>query len=172
MIAEQMNAARGRLKTIIFHALYRPLEQLLIKNQACCDKTGSDYQRALLRTLAWPIERHGMANSISTLLRRLGSFSYPTPMTDCRTCPMNFEWIVKGVVKHTATYFDGMCIDCMNKSKAKTQNEDTDYWLHRHLKQDEIVKGCRVESHSQPTWYFSFMGRREDMDKFRHKDRD
>ena len=171
-MTEQMNAARGRLKTIIFHRLYRPLEELLLENQGCCDTTGSDYQRALLETKAWPIERYGTANSINELLGRLNTFSYPTPSTECRTCRKNFRRVVKELILYTRFYFDGMCIDCMNHSKAKTQNADTDYWLHRYLHQDEIVRGCRVESHGQPTWYFSFMGRREDMDKFRHKDRD
>lgn len=41
---------------------------------------------------------------------------------------------------------------------SKFDNKDTDYWHHadRFVKWDE---GCRIR-HDQPTWYFSFMGRR------------
>ena len=49
----------------------------------------------------------------------------------------------------------------MDASKPKLSSNDEDYWKHDNLGVgwDE---GCRV-SHDQPTWYFSFMGRRGKM---------
>lgn len=41
---------------------------------------------------------------------------------------------------------------------------DTDYWIHAELNVEWDEK-CRI-IHGQPTWYFSFMGRREKMDLF------
>jgi len=50
-------------------------------------------------------------------------------------------------------------LDCMTKSKFG--DHDADYWHHadRHVAWDSE---CRV-NHDQPSWYFSFMGRRGKM---------
>ena len=57
--------------------------------------------------------------------------------------------------------FDGLCLDCMDLSRPKGDKDiDMDYWHHDvNQKWDST---CRI-SHSQPTWYFSFMGRRAEM---------
>lgn len=46
---------------------------------------------------------------------------------------------------------------------------DTDYWIHAQLNVLWDEK-CRI-IHGQPTWYFSFMGRREKMDIFQKERR-
>ena len=57
--------------------------------------------------------------------------------------------------------FSGLCLDCLIKTKFG--NADADYWNHcREFKYDH---GCTVR-HSQPTWYFSYLGRPEDMKQF------
>jgi hypothetical protein len=38
--------------------------------------------------------------------------------------------------------------------------EDEDYWRHNEFGYYRHRGTCRV-SHGQPTWYFSFMGRKE-----------
>lgn len=68
----------------------------------------------------------------------------------------------------TRCYFDGLCLDCLNKSQSKLADEHEDYWAHENLREQDYVKGCRVE-HRQPTWYYSFMGRKEDKDRFMQK---
>lgn len=67
-----------------------------------------------------------------------------------------------GKVK-TEKYFEGLCLDCMDASKA--DDEDRDYWSHGTPKEHEFVYGCRAKRHSQPTWYFSYMGRKQRRDK-------
>ena len=53
----------------------------------------------------------------------------------------------------------------MDASKPKLSSEDEDYWKHTKL---DIPwdAGCRI-SHDQPTWYFSFMGRKAKMMEWR-----
>lgn len=46
----------------------------------------------------------------------------------------------------------------MDASKPKIGDADEDYW--RHEEDEKWDDGCRI-SHGQPTWYFSFMGRKE-----------
>ena len=167
MIAEQLNAARGRLKTIVFNPLYAPIKTVLQVNTRCCDRTQGDYQRALIATKAWPLEELGQKNSMQRLLNRLGSFQYNASEMGCMKCKQDYMAVVRGVVRNAQGYFDGLCLDCMNASKAKTETSDTDYWEHSRLTEDEYIRGCRVRRHKQPTWYFSFMGRREERDRFR-----
>ena len=46
----------------------------------------------------------------------------------------------------------------MDASNPKLSSDDEDYWHHddRDIPWND---GCRI-NHDQPTWYFSFMGRR------------
>jgi hypothetical protein len=53
-------------------------------------------------------------------------------------------------------------------SSKNTQNEDSDYWTHTDPRVYD--EHCRI-SHGQPTWYWSFMGRKEKMDTFQGKDK-
>ena len=32
---------------------------------------------------------------------------------------------------------------------------------HNYLNEDDWIVGCRVDGHKEPTWYFSFMGRKD-----------
>lgn len=49
----------------------------------------------------------------------------------------------------------------MSSSKPKLGDADEDYWCHASLGV-HWDHGCRVK-HQQPTWYFSFMGRKQKM---------
>ncbi|KAI1287747.1 hypothetical protein F5Y03DRAFT_380293 [Xylaria venustula] len=56
--------------------------------------------------------------------------------------------------------FDGLCLDCMHKFK--TGDDNCDYFAHD--RPGHYDHNCRVR-HKQPTWYFSYMGRKELMVK-------
>lgn len=62
--------------------------------------------------------------------------------------------------------FAGLCLDCLTQTKFGS--EDADYW--NHCLDFEFDHGCTV-AHSQPTWYFSYMGRPEDMKRYAKKAR-
>ncbi|KAF3014571.1 hypothetical protein E8E15_003153 [Penicillium rubens] len=51
-------------------------------------------------------------------------------------------------------YFDGLCLDCMKNHP----NENSEYWALGTRRVYDST--CRI-SHGEPTWYFSFMGRRD-----------
>lgn len=167
LVTEQMNAARGRLKTIVFNPLYAPIKTLLLANCKCSDGVASAYQRALLATNSWPLEELGNKKPMAYLLGKLSTFTFETPSNACMACHKDYKDIVSSVVTKATGYFDGLCLDCMDASNTKTGSTDTDYWLHNKLTEEEIVCGCRVKRHGQPTWYFSFMGRKEEQDRFR-----
>ncbi|KAI1203197.1 hypothetical protein F5X97DRAFT_160741 [Nemania serpens] len=60
--------------------------------------------------------------------------------------------------RRVRTNFGGLCLDCMHKFKHGGNDDDDDYFAHD--KPGNHDRGCRVR-HGQPTWYFSYMGRRE-----------
>ena len=78
----------------------------------------------------------------------------------CIRCNTAWDAIVGRAANTVTKYFDGLCLDCMELSKdlRSDGDRDEDYWKHNDMKKWDT--GCRVK-HGEPTWYFSFMGRRE-----------
>lgn len=101
--------------------------------------------------------------TMTEILDRLDRFTYRPPNDACISCQKDYKRIVRGAQIYTRKYFDGLCLDCLNMSKTGDMNED--YWLHNKLREYEWVDGCRFK-HRQATWYFSFMGRKEQRDHF------
>ena len=98
------------------------------------------------------------------ILQRLEKFKFEAKSSACGTCRQDYKGKVTGIKKYVAGYFDGLCLDCLDRSKPKLGDADMDYWRHNDVKEHEWVTGCRFR-HKQPTWYFSFNGRKEDRDR-------
>jgi hypothetical protein len=139
----------------------------------------------------WPLEDSLAKASIKEILDRMldfdGSKIQPRPAipssglsstTACKYCTMDWEGIVVTARCNTSKYFDGLCMDCMattknmrlsdrmatHKMMRLTLDDDYDYWHHNERRHDYSA-GCRLK-HGEPTWYFSFMGRRERLGQF------
>ena len=72
---EQINAARGRLKTILHRGLYDPVDRMLA--EATCpyrEKVLWQYFKALTETGAWPIESGPGKCGMRVLLDKLAAF--------------------------------------------------------------------------------------------------
>lgn len=124
-----------------------------------------DYEKTLYDLDVWPLEQVAQRNSVSVILGRLQKFNYEAPESACLNCHYGYGKNVAEARARVASYFDGLCLDCMDRSKPKTGDTDKDYWQHNDLSEDDIIQGCRFV-HKQPTWYFSFMGRKEDRERF------
>ncbi|GLA63777.1 hypothetical protein AtubIFM55763_010093 [Aspergillus tubingensis] len=139
-------------------------------NCECKELTVFEYLRELARIKVWPLEESMRTDSIKKMLERLRLFDATKmrKLTDpqsgkvrpCFRCNTAWGAIVLRAAKTVAEYFDGLCLDCMDLSKdlRSDGDRDEDYWKHNELKKWDT--GCRVK-HGEPTWYFSFMGRRE-----------
>ncbi|KAL8912489.1 MAG: hypothetical protein Q9171_002502 [Xanthocarpia ochracea] len=162
-VIQQLNAAKGRLRTVLHRDLYEPNDQLLRADCICKAETLWGYEKALTLCGAWPLERVAQHTAMYQILELLRTFSYTPPSEACSSCRQNYKSIVEGAESRSRCYFDGLCLDCMGGSKESTAREDSDYWNHNDPKENDKISGCR-EEHTQPTWYFSYMGRRQRKD--------
>ena len=157
---------------------------MLKANCTCRKETLYDYEKHLYNIQVWPLERVGREASISTILDRLQNFSFEPKSTACSECThpcikrnvvsfsrVTYATHVVEVVKRVREYFDGLCLDCLDRTKPKFESSEKDYWMHASLDESDYCKGCRI-NHKQPTWYFSFMGRQEERDRMIKKKKD
>lgn len=172
---EQLNAAKGRLKTILHRELYGPIDELLGgSNCSCRAAVLYDYEKSLARTGAWPLETAFVHKSMDDIMTRLNTFTArkvekPEPCgPDC--CSFNFEQVVSKATSEVKKYFDGSCLKCMDRSQPKFGSDDRDYWRHADTGVAWDSK-CGI-SHGEPTWYFSFMGRKQKQVEWTQKKRD
>ena len=98
------------------------------------------------------------------ILDRLEKFKFEAKPSACVTCRKDYKAMVTRSQEYVECYFDGLCLDCLDRSKPKLRDPDLDYWRHHKLKENQWINGCRFP-HKQPTWYFSFNGRKEERDR-------
>lgn len=115
MRTEQLNAARGRLKSILHRALYDCVD-VLLKHAVCNLRKDVlwGYFTALNRTMSWPLERFAKRYSMQQLLENLEAFDYadPHPYRGCTddSCGQDFTMVVGSAIDVTGTFFDGLCL--------------------------------------------------------------
>ncbi|KAL8893885.1 MAG: hypothetical protein Q9192_004824 [Flavoplaca navasiana] len=152
----------------MFRGLWAPCHKLLHATCTCRKETLFDYQEHLYKIDVWPLETVFLQKSINQILENLSRFSYEAPARACGKCRQDYMGIVAGVKENVRRYFNGLCLDCLDRSKPKTGDPDLDYWCHHKLEEHEWVRGCRFQ-HRQPTWFFSFNGRKEERDRMEKK---
>ena len=129
-------------------------------NCSCRQETEFEYVKALNGTGAWPFDPVWPKASVEEILSRLDRFSYQPPSSACRKCRQNYESIVKDAVEMTRIHFDGLCLDCMERSMPRDKDQDEEYLNDNAPTPDDWSRRCRIR-HGEPTWYFSYMGRKE-----------
>lgn len=152
----------------MFRGLWAPCDRLLKAGCTCRKETLFDYQEHLYKIEVWPLETVFLHKSINQILENLSRFSYEAPARACGKCRQDYKGIVAAVEHNVRRYFDGLCLDFLDRSKPKTGDPDLDYWCHHKLEEHEWVRGCRFR-HRQPTWFFSFNGRKEERDRMEKK---
>jgi hypothetical protein len=183
-----LNGVRSSLRNKLHANLYEPINRLLTAARCKSKKDNLwAYESALHKSGVWPLESEAKDKSINELLRLLyDDFKYEDPhpkapdgrCTDRHDCGHDFEHVVNSAINKARDQFNGLCLgisslslsmfarslanpyksDCMRASSIEA--EDEDYWRHAETGYYRSRGICRV-SHGQPTWYFSFMGRKE-----------
>lgn len=162
-----MNHARGGLKTSIHRELWKEVGSLLKRRSCRCGQwqaTAGRYFSELVRTGAYPLEDTFGKCSARSILTRLDGFSMGPLRGECDSCDIDWEDVVDRAVRRTKRYFDGLCLDCMDRSHAKRETVDKDYWNHNAAVGGRWDSRCRI-NHGEPTWYVSWRGRDETRQK-------
>ncbi|KAK4692165.1 hypothetical protein P7C71_g4984, partial [Lecanoromycetidae sp. Uapishka_2] len=136
-IIQQLNAAKGRLRTVLHRGLFEPCELLFSANCDCRKETLFDYQKHLFDIGVWPLETVFQKTCMSEILTNLDKFIYEAKSSACGTCRRDYKGMVKRINTRVREYFDGLCLDCLNRSKPKLGDADKDYWRHADLKEHE-----------------------------------
>jgi hypothetical protein len=136
--AENLNAARGRLKSILHRQLYECVDILL--EYADCDFRKDvlwGYFTALNQTQSWLLERYASRYSIQELLENLETFDYtdPHPRRTCKdySCGQDFNMVVRKAIDKTGSHFDGLCLGEQSLEPCLVVTVLTIYRLHEGL---------------------------------------
>ncbi|OCL09932.1 hypothetical protein AOQ84DRAFT_290291 [Glonium stellatum] len=160
-----MNASRGRLKTVLHSHLWADLGKLFRHHSCgCWHRTTAEYQAQLVHIRVWPLEEVYPKNSMNDLLDRLDSFNHRSAAPDCFACNIDWPARVEEARDQVSGYFDGLCLDCMDRTQPKRGNEDNDYWGHGISVEGRWDSDCRIR-HGNPTWYSSWLGRSDTREK-------
>lgn len=137
-IISLLNAAKGRLRTILHRDLYKPKIFLLEAKCKCKGDTFWGYEKALCDTRAWPPEKVESSTSMAFILERLEKFEYKPAATACiPACHQNYQAAVRSARVKTERYFDGMCLDCMERLNPKLRDHNEDYWAHNDFRAED-----------------------------------
>ncbi|KAL8774465.1 MAG: hypothetical protein Q9209_000838 [Squamulea sp. 1 TL-2023] len=163
-VIQQLNHAKGRLRTIIHRELYKPIDRLLEAKCSCKEHTLFNYEKALTIAEVWPLEKNAQHTSMHDLMDRLDDFHFKVKPGACYSCRNDYEELVEEARDLTLAYFDGLCLDCIDESKAK--DGDAEYWRHskyRRPRETDMIS-CNKGKHTQSCWYYSYIGRKERKD--------
>lgn len=160
---EQLNAARGRLRTILQRSLFEDANVAIdYAHCNCAARNIFFYMRELHRIGVRPLDSEIHKNCVRDILDRLENFdddtitnSHPASAQICNACSRSWKRVVEYTRRQVKSYFDGLCLDCMQNHP----DENSEYWAldtPRYMYDNT----CRIR-HGEPTWYFSFMGRRD-----------
>lgn len=103
-------------------------------------------------------------DSVNALLSRLGRFKVGKTGA-CKACDIDWTKHVIAAKNITERYFDGLCMDYMDKSRPpRGKDADELYWTHLQSTNGRWNTDCRIK-HGEPSWYVSWCGRDEHRQK-------
>ncbi|TVY29433.1 hypothetical protein LHYA1_G001871 [Lachnellula hyalina] len=167
-VIQQLNAVRGSMRGKIIAGLFEPLNDFCRLKCDVHEKCIAAYLEGVKRTEIWPLQhQHHKSNKDVTDSIGFLHWKCSIPKGACYLCQNQLSGAnIRKTRSDLMSYWEGLCLDCMDISQPKTGDSDTDYWLHNRLR----IWGSRCRlSHTRNTWYFSFMGRPEVMTKFQQE---
>ena len=131
---------------------------------SCWDAAIGRYLLALTKCNAWPVDDVLSYSSVIQVARRLKAFDYNYTPKCARCRSIDWETIVLKAQTNTLGYFNGMCLDCMDRSKPRGEDPDDEYEKHNQSVNGRWDTQCRIK-HGRPTWYISWLGRSDIREK-------
>lgn len=146
------------------------IKKFLFQACNCKEKALFNYCKGLDLTRTWPLEEWGSRKPTEEPLEGLKLSKYDPPEVACICCQYDIgSVVVQRTSLEVEDYFDGLCMQCMDSSRTSSKQMDTMYWSYDRSR--AWGANCSV-NHGQPTWYFSFMGRKAEMDAHKERERE
>lgn len=170
-----MNQARDRVKTFLHTHIWERVPELVTRHKRhgkCthwADSVGM-YFSALVEADVYPLIPDWPEKSVGRILSTLRFKPMRLP-SSCCYC-LDLSSIAFGAQMYAEKYFDGLCIDCMERSKLpKGMIPDDEYWERNGKHQNRWDTRCRVK-HGEPSWNSSWLGRSEHRQKLIKRSRE
>ena len=125
----------------------------------CLPDTIGKYEKALSLIFAEPQqENKAEKKSLKMLLETIAKLRFdPGPPAYEKFCRQEFGNIIHAAMANANFPFQGLCLDCINRSTLKSDNVDLNFWSRNSVPPSNGVGKCRLD-HKEFTSYFSFMG--------------
>ena len=96
------------------------MKKLHSANCDCRKETAFDYQAALMALECWPIESAVAKYPLQEIIDELQKFDFVPKAETCPSgvCTHNFVNSIQIAIKKAKTAFDGLCLDCMERSQS------------------------------------------------------
>lgn len=115
-----------------------PVEKLHRATCPCRKETAFDYQEALMALDCWPVDKSVKKYPLNEIIEELEKFEFTPKATTCESgaCLHDFKNSVKIAIRKAKFAFDGLCLDCMERSQAdETSREEL-------VDKNSPYKGC------------------------------
>jgi hypothetical protein len=149
-------AARTHVQSTLERELYHPLERLHRAVCACRKETAFDYEDALIALECWPVNDAAQKFPLSELFEKLSHFEFRPATTTCESgeCRRSFKRSVEIAIDRAKQSFQGLCLDCMKRSKPDVGQRHEEYIKNNSPQVGCWDMDCRF-GHGRPSWYVS-----------------
>ncbi|KAF7941278.1 hypothetical protein BELL_0001g00280 [Botrytis elliptica] len=154
-----LNGARGSLRVKLLKGVFGPLDWFIHQRCSCKEFSSFAYTTGLSKMEIWPIESAGK-KSIQEILNSFDKFVCTIPERACMNCIAHLNSVaIKRIRNEIQSSFHGLCLDCMQNS---SEGSDMAFVYYQNDLEKEYSGNCRI-CHGQSSWYWSNMGKKEDM---------
>ncbi|KAL5397809.1 hypothetical protein PMIN03_008740 [Paraphaeosphaeria minitans] len=171
-----LTTARAHIQSILDKELNFALEKLHQATCTCRKETAFDYEDALRALDCWPIDRAVQKYPLAEIIDELDKFEFSPKTINCDSgaCAHDFKNSVNIAIRKAKFAFDGLCLDCMERSNIDHMEGQT---RQAFLEKNSPFKGCwDIDcryGHGRASWYYSWMGpssvRRDILNKYREE---
>ncbi|KAH6680278.1 hypothetical protein B0J14DRAFT_578254 [Halenospora varia] len=143
-VIQQINAARGSMRGKIVAGLFDPLNEFCRAHCPGREASIAAYLEGVKRTAIWPIEnQHRKANKDILNSPGFTNWQVTIPPNACTSCIARLSGAhLRTIDRDNTNYWQGLCLDCMDISKTKARDLDSEYW--EHARDREYSEHCRI----------------------------
>jgi hypothetical protein len=98
----------------------------------------------------FPVDDVVSSSSVQQIINSLAAFSYGHTAACVRCNNRDWESVVLKAKANANQYFDGLCLDCMDRSNPQGKDLDDDYWKHNQNANGRWTLSAGLDTISRP----------------------